>query len=280
MTTAKPINAIKGKQNFQPLLNEDQLTRLMMFWAPLDFDNQEARKFLKENFDIQGISNNALWKWKTKLRKRWDRARKEPDQPVDWFDTSTMIKNHVFTDHLAELHDRYNELKAQAEVYGIAENFPEITYRGLKWESWVLQYYGHLVTNPVDRSYIAALFEVRDVAADYLETDRDYSDLEGWLRHRPWEGGEREAQYLQATQFNIPPLDLDGIKNLAYNVGMWVHEEAYRTGDRDSHEGIYHSGMGMAMLITNMADGTITGDKPFLLPSKIYTEKEMHLSNL
>ena len=287
----KPINAEPGKQGFQSALDQQQSLELMVAWAGAGWKDSFARGFIREHFG-KNVHQRTIANLKKRLRPRYEAANADIDLPADWTDLPTMMRHSIYTQHLRVMHHQHDALRLKAEKESdsglFGNGLPHVSYRTLRWESYVREYYEY-IKDPRDIRYVAGLFEVRDIAHDYLETDRDVADIEAWLRHRPWLGGSSEVEYKAKIEADvIPALDLDGIGNAAIKVNWRMHEIAYEETmlpeeDRphpDSHDDVFYTTQEIGHVASYIDAGYRTKQRNYLLPSNVWEKGETPVENL
>ena len=249
-----------GKKGFQPKLSQKQQLGLVEVWIQNDWETQPAKKWLKEEHRIE-LRQNTLWYYKKRLKERWDRANSDLDNPADWGDFLTLTKNGVPPEHRRELHRMWRDNETAFKRLGASAIKP--TYRRLHWWAYIIEYYGDVIEGAGDRQYVAEMYVARQMARDLFDIPMETKDLDEWLSYQPWEGGDKEAAYLQAIADGlIPPIadlgqtigDIERAENTALGAGstpadaLRVVTDGWRWGTRDP--------------------GQIPVTKPYLLPSQ------------
>ena len=258
----------------------------MVAWAGAGWKDVFAREFIREHFEKE-VHPRTIANMKARLRPRYEAANASIDLPADFTDLPTLMKHGVYTQHLRVMHRQYEELRLQYEKDH--RELPKVSYRTLRWESYVREYYDY-IENQRDIGYVTGIFMVRDIAHDYLELgrNRDFSDIEAWLRHKPWLGGASEVEYKAAIEADvIPALDLRGIEYAAARVTNRMHEIAYEETllpeedrpDPDSHDDIFYSTLGMGLVTQHMDMDSLTQGRNYLLPSNVWVEGDGPIAN-
>ena len=218
-----------GKRGFQPSLDKAQRLELLLVLSQNEWKLTPARTMLKQRYRVE-LNTRTLGRYKKDLKKRWENSTSDLDKPANWIDFPTLARYGVPTQHLRELHRMSQVSEDASEQSGIIAI--KETYRTLRWQGYMIEYYGDIITNIPDRQYVASIYSLREMADDLFDLPMVYDDLDRWLYYQPWEGGEKESSYLRDIDKSlIPSLDLTFTQNASLPVtGIWKKKESQFRG--------------------------------------------------
>jgi hypothetical protein len=77
---------------------------------------------------------------------------------------------------------------------------PRITYRSLKWQSFVLTYTAPNELKSIEIWAIAEQYAYRELYADYSGKKIDVDDITDWIRYAPWRNPQALETYKRAIE--------------------------------------------------------------------------------
>jgi hypothetical protein len=270
MTRHNGKNWEAGRRGFIPALEKAQKQELMLFWSQKDWKLPPARKWLKEQYGVE-LNPRTLGRYKKELKDTWDNSNTDADQPAVWENFAALAKQSVPTQHLGELR-QMSEMMRHV-VRAVISNFIEPTYRTLKWRGYVIEYHRETVKIPADQTYVAALYSFREIAHSYFGEPMKRNDLDEWLYYQPWEGGDKETDYLRDIDDRlIAPLQLVISSKVLKN--LLVAGSVTETGDIDRENFQSDENISLASNLFRLTSLIQDSGKPlYSLPSQVNLEK-------
>ncbi|MDP6495338.1 MAG: hypothetical protein QGI09_07985, partial [Dehalococcoidia bacterium] len=209
---------------------------------------KEVQRLVGETF--HPMSERNVYNYRTRWIK--NREARAKDELVVWEDVDRLIASGVAREHLSTL--RYVSAWALSMFGQVFRTDP--SYRVLKWQSHVMTYTDS-VKRPIDIWVLGERFALRETVADHMGKPVERADIDAHLSFRPWEGGEKERRYMQATEQGLVP-----------------ELSSYSDGDNVPSAFARNLQGGLCRPVMAMSLSTLIPEKRHLLPSQQVAELE------
>ena len=259
MTSTGGHNWQKGEKGYRPKLTDSQRHELMAFWVHSDWDTTKGRNFLLNEFNVT-MSEKGLYLQKMKLREMYEKRNKQPEEEVDWTDLIAIeVNSNVSSSNrelMQQLYGMWEEIKRTVEENTDVAPIP-FTYRKLKWLAFMQIYHGNKVEKTADKTTIASMYSIREMVAEWADSEMQREDLDAWLSYEPWRSDEHMQYYLALIKKGAIP-DLEPSKFISSASEFATNTESLDVGSRAS---IYNLEMFLAIV-------EATGANKYKLPSE------------